>query len=167
MLLYRVLFCTAHYFCNNILGQMYCCLSSISMMSLLITCTFSLHVFGYILPNFYTLYNITETYYTPLSVCGRALKLVSSQISCIISAILKNANDIHPNPGPSSNTQKDELHISHLNVQSLLSEISPSPVPHDEIYIKVDEIFKQQVCENSADLITLSETWLGPSLMPI
>jgi ribonuclease P/MRP protein subunit RPP40 len=40
----------------------------------------------------------------------------------------------------------------------LPSEKSPNPAPSDQKYIKVDEIFKQQVSDRKADIITISES---------
>jgi hypothetical protein len=89
------------------------------------------------------------------------LTVTVSQLNNIIFSLLRNATDVHPNPRPDIN---QELCISHLNVQSLPSEISPNPSPYDQKYIKVDEIFKQQVSDRKADLITISESWLDNSI---
>ena len=65
-----------------------------------------------------------------------------------ISILLKLAGDIESNPGPNVNEQKSkDLSICHINSQSLLNKI-------DLIAVEL----------GSFDIVTVSETWLDPSI---
>ena len=65
-----------------------------------------------------------------------------------ISILLKLAGDIESNPGPNVNEQKSEdLSICHINSQSLLNKI-------DLIAVEL----------GAYDIVTVSETWLDPSI---
>ncbi len=70
------------------------------------------------------------------------------------------SGDVQLNPGPDT----DILHISHLNVGSLTSEISLGLLPRDQTFIKIDEIYKQQIVDCKSDIFSVSETWLDDSI---
>ena len=57
-------------------------------------------------------------------------------------SLLLTSGDIHPNPGP-----EIELRIAHVNARSLKNKI---------------ELFEAE--SNQFDIITVSETWLSPSV---
>lgn len=151
----------ARYYCCSLSGVICCCLSEISLSLLIFSCILSLHINGCLIPNFSSLSAHVNNLYLILDT----LSITSIwQLSYIILLQMVNANDIHPNPGPIKSDNKYELCISHLNAQSLLSEVSRDPVPCNQKYLKVDEIFKQQVCDNKVDLITVSESWLSDTI---
>ncbi len=71
------------------------------------------------------------------------------------------SGEVQLNPGPDT----DVLRISHLNVRSLTSEIFLGLLPSDQKFIKLDEIYKQQIvdCKSDITCISVSETWLDDS----
>ena len=52
------------------------------------------------------------------------------------------------------------LRINHLNVSSLASEISLGLLPSDQKFIKLDEIYKQQIVDCKSYIVSVSKTWL-------
>ncbi len=70
------------------------------------------------------------------------------------------SGDVQLNPGPDTGA----LRISHLNVRSLTSEVSLGLLPSDQKFIKLDEIYKQQILDCKSDVISISETWLDDSI---
>lgn len=166
-MLFYIVAKVAAVFARNMLGRLYCCISGVKMFSLILTFTLALYLFGNIPPQFTTLY-FQASLKLRLIWSYMYFGLISlSHFKSIIKNLTLNANDIHQNPGPVSVTNNDILTISHLNVQSLVSDKSPDPAPFDDTYVKVDEIYKQQVLSMDADIITLSETWLGDSIPDI
>jgi hypothetical protein len=109
--------------------------------------------------------SLSTSWYKASSLIYNVTALASLTYMLYLVCIkLSTAGYIHPNPGPEPPSQSNTFFVSHLNVQSLVSEVSPDPTPHDQNYIKVDEIFKQQIYDNKADIITLSETWLDGTI---
>ena len=134
------------------------------MINVMLTCLVSIHTIGHLAPSFHVHAKLAIYADAMNHALDYVLRLGHSLID-IISWLLQNSNDVHPNPGPTAvDNITRELYISHINAQSLLSEISPNPVPYSQKYIKIDEIFKQQVCDKYADVIAVSETWLDDTI---
>ena len=120
----------AKYFCNGILGTVYCCLSNQQMINITLTCLVSIHIVGQPTLNYESdLWDLTKHLNILIHVLDYLPSIVYSFFD-IIPWLLLNANDVHTNPGPVLENMTHELCISHINAQSLLSEISPNPVPY-------------------------------------
>lgn len=81
-------------------------------------------------------------------------------LSRVIAILLTLSADVELNPGPT----QGGLSVYHLNARSVLSDITLGSVPHDERLVKLDEIFHALVYMRSADIITISESFLGKNI---
>jgi hypothetical protein len=94
-------------------------------------------------------------------VCSLSFTLCT----CWLILLIALSGDVHKNPGPVDGN----IYMCHLNVRSLTSDgdDNRSSVPVDERLIKLDEIYHKLAYMNSADIITISESWLDDTITDI
>lgn len=111
----------------NLTGVICCILTNTSMQTLLCANLIFVVVFGKTCINSQVCKDFKAVTRAIRISCNKFRDLYSNAAFVILLMLIKLSGDIHPNPGP---IQVDNrLCISHLNIQSLLSETSPDPCP--------------------------------------